>query len=340
MSDANHPGAKSSGPPQDALAALFGGGGALVEWMFARASGSRWGLGREQFAGALARSAAKNFAGRAPSPQQLEEYLRGLHLEDLALACACAEGSAAAWEEFVAAHRGGLRAAAGAILGRSTQSPEAQELADSLFAELYGLDRRGRGRESLFRYYHGRSKLSTWLRSVLVQRHVDVLRQGRRWEPLEKGESGEHARRATPAAPAPLLDPDRGRYLALLRRAFDSSLARLETRDRQRLSLYYLEGQTLAEIGRRLGEHESSVSRNLERIRRALRRAVEEFLRADEGPVDGGPARAGLSEAQVALCFEYALEEAPLDLGQALGALRAPAAVDRSAVALEEEQES
>jgi hypothetical protein len=82
--------------------------------------------------------------------------------------------------------------------------------------------------------------------------------------------------------------------------------------------LYYCEQQTLAEIGRLLGEHESSVSRNLERIRRDLRRNVEAALRKDSAPVNGGPSQPGLSDAQIALCFQYASEDAPIDLDKLL----------------------
>jgi hypothetical protein len=60
---------------------------------------------------------------------------------------------------------------------------------------------------------------------------------------------------------------------------------------------------TLAEIGRKLGEHESSVSRNLERIRRELRGSIETLLKAP-------PA---LSEAEIVLCFQYAAEDSPID---------------------------
>ncbi|MBZ5703224.1 MAG: sigma-70 family RNA polymerase sigma factor [Acidobacteriia bacterium] len=326
MNEPDNPGTAVGSMNHAAAETLLAARAALLDWLFARAAGTRWRLPRERFAEALARSAAKRFSGSAPAPQQVEEYLRELHLEDLALACACAEGCEAAWEHFVGAYRGPLRAAAGAILRSGADSAAACELADSLFAELYGLAESERGARSLFRYFHGRSSLHTWLRAVLAQRHVDALRQGKRFEPLEETPGGERAARAAPAAPTPVLDPDRSHYLALFRRALAAALARLEARDRERLALYYLGEETLAEIGRRLGEHESSVSRNLERIRRELRGTVEEFLRADEGPVDGAPARPGLSAAQVALCFEYALEDAPLDLGKALGARHEAAA--------------
>src|SRR2546430_9339638 len=46
-------------------------------------------------------------------------------------------------------------------------------------------------RSSLFNHFHGRSKLSTWLRAVLAQRYVDVLREEKRLESLEDEEGQE-----------------------------------------------------------------------------------------------------------------------------------------------------
>lgn len=307
-------------------AGLLTGYEALIESLYNRAQASRWKLPLPLFAEALARSVQKHFAGAAPSASQLEEYLSALHLEDLALACACGEGDEAAWDQFIATYRGYLRAAAGAILGRSAESAEACEMADALYADLYGWNRAKPERQSLFCYFHGRSKLSTWLRAVLAQRRVDAFRAERHLEPLE-----DAAERQTPPLARYLpagepLDPDRPRYIALFRRALDAALARLDSRDAQRLALYYAEDLTLAEIGQRLGEHESSVSRNLERIRGELRRQVETLLRAEMPRVDGHSAEPGLSDAQVALCFAYAVEDVPLDFGKGIGPLRRPAA--------------
>ena len=94
------------------------------------------------------------------------------------------EGCEAAWEHFFAQYRAYLRSAAAAILRCQSGSAEACELADSLFSELYGLAA-GKGCErSLFRYFHGRSSLKTWLRAILAQRHIDSIRAGRRFEDL------------------------------------------------------------------------------------------------------------------------------------------------------------
>ena len=309
-----------------AIAAQLAERQALVEWLHARAEASRWRLSLSAFGEALARSAEKRFGSIRPSGQQLEEYFSTLHLEDLALACACGENIEAAWEHFVEKYRRYLRAAAGAILRLPAESASACDLADALFADLYGWKREPSGKQSLFRYFHGRSKLSTWLRAVLAQRHVDAIRAQRRLEPLDPEAEGQRAPLTRDSSSSVLVDPDRARYIRLFQRALDAALSRLETRDRQRLAFYYAEDLTLAEIGRRLGEHESSVSRNLDRVRCELRKTVEAMLRAGTARADGHAAQGGLSDAQIALCLEYAVEDAPLDLSKALGRTIGPAA--------------
>jgi RNA polymerase sigma-70 factor len=275
----------------------------------------RWGIPAETFTNELERCARIRFKNDGPSADELLGYLGTLHLKDLALACACAAGVAAAWEFFVATYRGYLRACAGMMLKRSANAPEAEELADSLFAELYGLSAEKRG--SLLRYFHGRSTLKTWLRAVMAQRHVDKIRAGRKFKELgeEDGSDGEALRGTkTPPLQVQAGDPHRDRYLRLFTSALETALKNLDAQSAERLRLYYAEEKKLAEIGRALGEHESSVSRHLEKARKELREAVEEILRAGSGPVNGEMKTGGLSDAEMALCFEYAAEDAPIDL--------------------------
>src|SRR5271169_4505500 len=158
---------------------------AKLDWLYEQSSAARWGLSRERFAASLERSAEKRLASGNLAPEKLEEYLGSLHLEDLALATACMESCEPAWDHFVGAYRPYLRAAAAAVLRCSSASPEACELADSLFAELYGLADGNRTDRSLFRYFHCLSSLKTWLRAVLAQRHIDAIRAGRRFESLD-----------------------------------------------------------------------------------------------------------------------------------------------------------
>jgi RNA polymerase sigma factor (sigma-70 family) len=230
------------------------------------------------------------------------------HVEDLELARRCADGDETAWQRFMLEYRPVLYRAADAL----APGGGARDLADSLYADLYGLADGDRKRVSLFHYFQGRSSLATWLRAVLAQRYVDRLRAQRRLVPLpdaEHGPLGLSARHQAVAAEPP--SPDRPRHLALLRRALGRAVASLSDRDRLRLGWYYVQELTLAQIGRALNEHEATASRHLARTRRAIREDVERQLREE----------VGLKDAQIAECFESALDDAgPLDLQRMLGA--------------------
>jgi len=216
---------------------------------------------------------------------------------DLELARLCADGDEHAWERFVREYRPLLYRAADAL----DRTQGAREIADSLYADLYGVSSSGGERQSLFRYYQGRSSLATWLRAVLAQRYVDRLRAQRKAEPLPD-EDAAPAGRDEP-------DPDHSRYVALVRDALGRVVARMAPRDRLRLACYYVQGLTLAETGRVLDESEATASRQLARARGALRRDVEAALRDN----------AGLSDDQVAACLSSVADDpGQLDLKQVI----------------------
>jgi RNA polymerase sigma-70 factor len=287
-----------------------------LDFLYANSASSAWQLTRLQFVAAVERSVAKRFAECPVDRETLEEYLQTLHVDDLALATACMQGSEAAWEHFVKTYRGYLRAAAGIITKGSRSGTDAQELADSLFAELFGLVDGKRGEASLLRYFHGRSSLKTWLRTILAQRHIDSIRRSRRWESIEREDGEEEKPLPTQVVSTPSLDPHRSQYLRRFVLALNECLGALDPGDRRRLELYYAREKTLADVGQLLGEHESSVSRHLERTRRALRAKVEERLRS--GHDAGDPLRNSppMSDAEIALCFQYAAEDTPIDFRQ------------------------
>src|SRR6266478_722197 len=319
--DASNPGLEC---PSVDLSRPFEGQTSLLEWLCAQSQMGRWEIPRERFAAALERSAQKAFTPGTVTPQKLQNYLRALHLEDLALATACADGNEAAWEHFFCTYRTYLRAAAAAILHCPASSAEACNLADSLFSDLYGLAGDKGTERSLFRYFHGRSSLKTWLRAVLAQRHIDSIRASRRFEDLSEDESGATQTKTPLGTQLPPVDPHRDRYISSFTRALQSALDRIEPPEKQRLRLYYAEEKTLAEIGRLLGEHESSVSRHLDRVRRDLRQAVEDILRQGIGAANGSAVQPGLSDAEIALCFEYSAGETPIDLDKLLPRAKSP----------------
>ena len=234
---------------------------------------------------------------------------------DLELARRCAAGEEQAWERFVLEYRPLLYRAADAL----DPSGGARDLADSLYADLYGLAEPGAERKSLFRYFQGRSSLATWLRAVLSQRYVDRLRAGARLEPLPDENHVAHRDEGRGTGPP---DPDRLRHVALLQQALARAIEELDARDRLRLGCYYAQQLKLAETGRILKEHEATVSRQLARTRRTLRDNVERRLREDHR----------LNDAQIAECFELASEDpGPLDLREMLAdQVRADAARKKS----------
>lgn len=273
---------------------------AAVERLHRQAGADRWHLSLASFAAVLEESARRQFGEDPPERRSLERYLASLHLEDLALACACAEGIEVAWEHFMREFRPALYRAADAI----DPGGDARDLADSLHAELYGLAARDGERRSHFRYFHGRSSLTTWLRAVLAQRHVDRLRTGRRLDPLPPDEAADAI--AAVVRPA---HPKWAHYLTIMRDALTAAVAQLVPRDRLRLNCYYAQDLTLAQIGQLLGEHEATVSRNLARTRRAIREHVEASLRRGEG----------MSDAELSECFAAVSEDAgSLDLTELL----------------------
>jgi len=278
-----------------------------------RGGAARLAVDAEMVCAALYASVRSWAGGLATEPDEraTSSYLDGLNAEDLVLACACRAGGARAWEEFVVRFRGAMNAAARALMHDDVR---ARELADSLYAELYGLEERAGERRSLLAYYHGRGSLGAWLRAVIAQRHTDAHRRQTRAQML-----GEAIAREAGAGPAGAIDPpdpDRARYLEAIGAAMRAAIAELAARDRLRLNLYYAEELTLKQVGRAMREHESGVSRHLARTREDLRRRAERRLKREYR----------LNDEQIRLCYVYAIEEWPAELGRLLpGAYRGEA---------------
>jgi RNA polymerase sigma-70 factor (ECF subfamily) len=276
----------------------------VVLGAYERSGAVRWLLDPSDFERALAASLehASIAQPRPPGSLDAAQLVASLHLDDLALAAACAAGIERAWDHFVREYRPALYRAADAI----DPTGGARELADALYADLYGLTSQDGARRSLFRHFHGRSKLTTWLRAVLAQRHVDAIRVRRRFDPLPDEEA------AAPARAREAVAPEASRFAALIQDVLASGLARVAARDRLRLSMYYVHNLTLAEIARTFGEHEATVSRHLTRTRRELRASMETRLHDEHG----------LDESAIDECFRAAMADpGSLDLTQLVGAI-------------------
>ncbi len=272
--------------------------------LYQRAGAARWNLDEDSMAAAAHRGA---LASGAVEGDRVESYVDSLRAEDLALAVACKSGNSAAWEYFITSTRVSLYSAARAIAGDEMRG---RELADSLWADLYGLEVRDGSRKSLLDYFHGRSSILTWLRAVMAQRYVDHLRATARTDSLD--ENLATARANTDPGDDPF-EPGRARYVRILGAALDEALINLDARDRMRLGYYYRHDLSLKQIGRLMNEHESTVSRNLARTRDNLKTHIERTLREREK----------LSREQISLCYDYAAGDLKIDLARALPEPRA-----------------
>ncbi len=219
--------------------------------LYSRSNAERFGLGFDQFATILAQ-----IGGDA-------DLHRSLHLEELALARACAAGSETAWEQFVNRYRPKLYLIAAAM---THDEASARELADSLYADLYGTRQSAEGgRLSKLVFYTGRGSLEGWLRATLARQYIDRYRKDRRLVNLDE----RLPDKAQPESSDPRLEQE-----------VDAALDALSGEDRLILAAWYLDGRTLAEIGRMLGVHESTVSRRVDRIVAGVRKQIIRGLKA------------------------------------------------------------
>ena len=231
--------------------------------LYRQAGAERFGLTPQDFAGILQEVAGKHLRANA-SPSEVLELLTNLRVEELALARCCARGNEAAWEIFLNRYREKLYGAAYSI---AREDSAARDLADSLYADLYGVRTTDGRRISKLSSYTGRGSLEGWLRAVLAQEYVNRYRQQQRLVSLEeRTEVGVQFQAADPD-PTQALD-------ARLEEAADQALASLAAEDKFILASYYLNGRTLAEIARLLGVHESTVSRKLEKITASTRKCI------------------------------------------------------------------
>jgi len=276
-----------------------------ISQLYDRSDGARWNLDRARFAQALYQAAARKFAenGASANPDTVAAFLESLHVQDLALALACSEGNEASWREFDLKFRPAIEGFARAI---TRDDQRARELADCLYADLFGLTNDGGRRRSPLEHYHGRSPLGGWLRVVIARRDADAWRMNHRMlSSIDLDSALAVDANHTIAEPD---DPERTRYVALLAGALQKTLCTLAARDRLRLSYYYVQELTLAETGTLLGEHESTVSRNLTRTRDEIKLEVSRVLKREYR----------LSDDQIGLCFEYAIGDWPFDLARVL----------------------
>lgn len=232
---------------------------------YTESKAQRYGLTEEAFASIIA-TVVQKYAADADEAGVLA-LIDSLRVEELALSRACALGNETAWQEFLTRYRASLYGAAYSITKDETTG---RELADSLYAELYGLPVDGKARVSKLSYYMGRGSLEGWLRTVLAQEYINRYRSTKKTVSLEEQIEGGlqlEARAETPSAETSDAE-----------QAASEVLRALSAEDRVLLVSYFLDGRTLAEIAKVLRVHESTISRKLDRLTGTIRKDIRTAL--------------------------------------------------------------
>lgn len=237
----------------------------LLEGIYAKSPALAYGVTFEQFAVILEEIGTKYISADArEKPGALGDFFNSLRIDDLVLARACAAGNDRAWEAFLSRFREKLYDVAAYITKESSR-----ELADSIYADLYGTALRDGQRISKLTSYTGRGSLEGWLRTIIAQEYVNQYRKRRRLVSFE-----EEVEAGTPfPAPPPIAETEITLDVRL-EAATDEALTALSPEDRFVLASYYLDDKTLAEIARLLSVHESTVSRKVDKLIKSLRKQI------------------------------------------------------------------
>lgn len=247
------------------------------------------------------------------SGDAIAAFVDTLHADDLCLAVACQHGNQFAWSDLVEGYGATVRSAA-----RSASSSEemAEDLAQSIWAELHGLKVNDAGRPTgKLAYYSGAGSLGGWLRAVVSQLAIDRHRREARLVHTE--EDAELDRLTRDAG----LETDTGDGLhadespeeelatnlaaAAVEKALARALGDLDDEDRLLVKLYYFDGLRLREAGAVLGFHEATASRRLTRIHNDVRKQVEKELIEAHGWTKSEAAR---SLSQIAMSLQTDVE--------------------------------
>ena len=220
-------------------------------------------------------------------PESIKDFIDKLQADDLCLIVACESGNQNAWNDLVARFSVTVRSAA-----RSASSNEegAEDLAQSIWAELYGLRVGKDGKPAgKLAYYSGRGSLAGWLRAVVAQLAVDQHRKQSRLVQTEEDADFDRIIQqgkdeSNWSGHGGVVDPEREVSTKLagaqMQKALAASIQQLSAEDRLLVKLYYFDGLKLHEAGALLGVHEATASRRLTRIYADLKERVEAVLKA------------------------------------------------------------
>lgn len=262
-----------------------------IEHLISRAENAR-GLTGRHVAARVERTLEKYLLGDEPNAShiQIEEFVHDIRSDDLCLIIACERGDERAWEDLVANFDSTVKSAARKI---SANNEDAEDLASSIWAELYGLrtDKDG-NKKSKLAYYSGRGSLGGWLRAVVSQLAIDQFRKQSKFVQIEEDREFENLAADVPEHSNNGLVSQHENPEALfsdkqtsgdVTNALQNAIASLEAEDRLIVKLYYFDDLKLKDIAATFGYHEATASRKLTRVQNDIRKNVERSLRNEHG---------------------------------------------------------
>jgi RNA polymerase sigma-70 factor (ECF subfamily) len=222
---------------------------------------------------------------------EIKAFIDEIRADDLCLILACERGDEKAWEDLVKNFDATVKSSARKI---SANNEEAEDLASSIWAELYGLKHDAEGKlKTKLSYYSGRGSLGGWLRAVVSQLAIDQYRktsrlvqikENREFENLvnESSEKNENLNIvAQTENPEDIFsEKEMTRDVS---KALKTAIDTLDAEDKLILKLYYFDDLKLKDIGATLGFHEATASRKLVRVQSEIRKSVEKILQNHHG---------------------------------------------------------
>ena len=265
--------------------------------LLSRAANSR-GLAAEEIGARVTPSVEKYLLrnGADATSAEIGNFIDEIHADDLCLIVACERNDEKAWEDLVANFDSVVKSAARKI---AANAEDADDLASSIWAELYGLKQGNDGtRKTKLAYYSGRGSLGGWLRAIISQMAVDRFRkesrmvqieEPREFEILAEESSSNNSNGAAVVSHAEnpeeiFTEQQSSRDVA---EELQAAVASLEAEDRLILKMYYFDDLKLKDIAAVFGYHEATASRKLVRVQNDIRKAVEKGLKTRHGWSDG-----------------------------------------------------
>lgn len=222
------------------------------------------GMEPERFGSRLL-SIARKYLGPQVSWGAVFAFIGKLHVEDLYLSSACAQHSEAAWHQFSLIYRKCIQDLFRYV---ALSTDAALELADLTLIDMFLPDRSGQSRIAS---YDGRSSLVTWLRVIVSHRAINERQ--RMWNRMQRVEPSLDIADAS-ALRTVESRLRTGRYERVFNDSLQSVCSELSAQERLILLWRYEEGLQLGQIARLMGIHQSTVTRQLERLLKRMRGEV------------------------------------------------------------------